>query len=1035
LVSSGPNAKNFSKPLETQTFNNNNPNYYNNTPYYSSNQPGSYAQSSVSYSTTNTPSSFTSSTNFPSSFNSNFSAMNTGTNSYNFPTMNFDTFKVDMPSINQNFSREFTIPKTNFTATTYVSPSSNYNFSSTNFGGINDNFSNKNNNNPNTNNSFSKFPNTTHVNPLDSTNNTTYKTYINGTTYPNNYSTTTFINSTATPISQPFIKRESKFISIKPNFEEPTTIIKTTQQDLGYFTGFAQNQTGNVFDNMNFKKFGSFVANQEQFEVNFIKEDVVINRLNVFNQLHRHNLKEEDKKAMDYAEAHELKIKNKSSTPFLLRLSGRSGEEILEFLYQGQTRSWMRVQNSVYKLNLTTSINLMGVTYNIKSGCKYEIDENNNLTDAGKNTLISTSKPYNPNFCMLNQFGIFFKKDDVTMRDLVSMDKSLIVVVNRGNDTVSVKIEGYSNLSFEDYIEIEPLIYAVFKRKEGASYVLTCNKIGLSETKKHFVASGNTYCFAEEFLGLCDDLSKKSVGIHIPEETQKKEVLNVYWEKIMNLLKNNTNKYKIKAFDTLLFAQVEVKNTSGADVYIRVKSRKIGSEEFFLIKSNETKSWKRFEGVYLAEIVALHDMNSRRFLLKTDTSNSVNSNLQLIDSLSYQPLRQEKETFETKQLVYFDNSQRIYLRKDIIYEVEIHTSSKKLEEEEKKAKEEENNNYRETGWIDKEEYEYFEGIKSDYTPGLQFIDAHFPPDQSTLKAVDPFTNIKRKPHFVHAKKGLSEQSINFLMFKRPNEAFKGQYYLFKDDICYDDVKQGQIGNCYLMSILAALSQRTDLIKAVFKTQTVNPDGYYELFYYENGEKKILFIDDNFVLMKSNFMKEFQFAQPNGEELWVMLIEKAYAKYEGGYSNILGGLMYPELQWLTGALTRELKTTDSQCWNEIYNACKAHHILVTGSLTGSGNHSNKTAKGISNGHAYSILDAKEYRKAGSESLRLMKIRNPWGHTEWTGDFCDNSPLWTPQLKAFFGFEEGAKDDGVFFMPFDDYNKEFKNIIICAIDSKN
>jgi len=187
----------------------------------------------------------------------------------------------------------------------------------------------------------------------------------------------------------------------------------------------------------------------------------------------------------------------------------------------------------------------------------------------------------------------------------------------------------------------------------------------------------------------------------------------------------------------------------------------------------------------------------------------VNSNLQLIDTLTNQPLWQEKETFETKQLVYFDNSQRIYLRKDIIYEVEIDTSKKELEEEVKKDIKEENNNDGETGWIHKEEYKYFEGIEPNYTPGLQFVDANFPPDQSSLKAVDPFTNIKRKPHFVHAKKGLSEQSINFLMFKRPNEAFKGQYYLFKDDICYDDVKQGQIGNCYLMSILAALSQRPD----------------------------------------------------------------------------------------------------------------------------------------------------------------------------------------------------------------------------------
>lgn len=65
-----------------------------------------------------------------------------------------------------------------------------------------------------------------------------------------------------------------------------------------------------------------------------------------------------------------------------------------------------------------------------------------------------------------------------------------------------------------------------------------------------------------------------------------------------------------------------------------------------------------------------------------------------------------------------------------------------------------------------------------------------------------------------------------------------------------------------------------------------------------------------------------------------------------------------------------------------------------------------------------------------------MRNPWGNGEWTGEFCDSSELWTPQLKAFFGFcESAAKNDGVFFMPYDDYIKEFKNVVICAIDTKN
>ena len=49
---------------------------------------------------------------------------------------------------------------------------------------------------------------------------------------------------------------------------------------------------------------------------------------------------------------------------------------------------------------------------------------------------------------------------------------------------------------------------------------------------------------------------------------------------------------------------------------------------------------------------------------------------------------------------------------------------------------------------------------------------------------------------------------------------------------------------------------------------------------------------------------------------------------------------------------------------------------------------------------------------------MEIRNPWADFEWTGDYSDNSDLWTDELKEAYGFTE-VRDDGCFFMPYDDY----------------
>lgn len=48
-------------------------------------------------------------------------------------------------------------------------------------------------------------------------------------------------------------------------------------------------------------------------------------------------------------------------------------------------------------------------------------------------------------------------------------------------------------------------------------------------------------------------------------------------------------------------------------------------------------------------------------------------------------------------------------------------------------------------------------------------------------------------------------------------------------------------------------------------------------------------------------------------------------------------------------------------------------------------------------------------------------NPWGYGEWTGEWSDNSPLWTEELKMSLGAKD--EDDGEFFMPLEQYYKYY------------
>ena len=90
-------------------------------------------------------------------------------------------------------------------------------------------------------------------------------------------------------------------------------------------------------------------------------------------------------------------------------------------------------------------------------------------------------------------------------------------------------------------------------------------------------------------------------------------------------------------------------------------------------------------------------------------------------------------------------------------------------------------------------------------------------------------------------------------------------------------------------------------------------------------------------------------------------------------------------------------------------------------------------GIISGHAYSVVSLYEF-DANLRKIRLLKLRNLWGHGEWTGDWSDSSSKWTPALRKQVGSE--VADDGFFFIPLEDYWEEYCLTTVCAEqDDKN
>lgn len=56
---------------------------------------------------------------------------------------------------------------------------------------------------------------------------------------------------------------------------------------------------------------------------------------------------------------------------------------------------------------------------------------------------------------------------------------------------------------------------------------------------------------------------------------------------------------------------------------------------------------------------------------------------------------------------------------------------------------------------------------------------------------------------------------------------------------------------------------------------------------------------------------------------------------------------------------------------------------------------------------------------------MKLRNPWGHYSWKGDWSDDSELWTEDLRCEL-MPHGASE-GVFWISFEDVLRLQKSIL--------
>ncbi len=311
----------------------------------------------------------------------------------------------------------------------------------------------------------------------------------------------------------------------------------------------------------------------------------------------------------------------------------------------------------------------------------------------------------------------------------------------------------------------------------------------------------------------------------------------------------------------------------------------------------------------------------------------------------------------------------------------------------------------------------------------KFTDNYFPPTENSLTSKDSsgnFTDIVNGPDYLEEYNEKNKNHIkDFLPWKRVTD-IQNNWKIFNEKINFNEINQGEIGDCYLLSSLQSLIKFPYILREKFRLNIFNKYGYYEIILFIDGEWQIVFIDDYFPFYHK--ARQFAFSQPNCNEMWVMLIEKAWAKINGGYTNIIGGNVDDSFKALTGFPTERFVHKEIDKY-ELFN--NLEQAYVQGNLlTASSKQNIFDNIGIVEGHAYTILFVRKWLQKG---IYLLKLRNPWGKSNefFLGNYCDSSNLWTNEMKTYFSKNNINEENGIIWVSLNEYLQYFECSNVCHL----
>uniref|UniRef100_A0A8C7Z4R1 Calpain 9 n=1 Tax=Oryzias sinensis TaxID=183150 RepID=A0A8C7Z4R1_9TELE len=268
-----------------------------------------------------------------------------------------------------------------------------------------------------------------------------------------------------------------------------------------------------------------------------------------------------------------------------------------------------------------------------------------------------------------------------------------------------------------------------------------------------------------------------------------------------------------------------------------------------------------------------------------------------------------------------------------------------------------------------------------------------------------------------------------IQWKRPKEICENPKFIVggadRTDIC-----QGQLGDCWLLAAIASLTLKKDAMARVVPPDQDFDHNYAGIFHFQfwqHNKWLDVVVDDRLPTVRNRLI---MLHSASNDEFWSALLEKAYAKLNGSYESLKGGSTMEAMEDFTGGVGEiyETKSAPENLFSIMKKALDRGSMMGCSiDITSSAESEAKTTTGLVKGHAYSITGMEEVR---GQTVKLIRVRNPWGQVEWNGAWSDNSREWDYiDKKEKDRILQNSLEDGEFWMEFEDFKKNYDKVEIC------